>query len=127
MTDRIFVGVLRMVLTIPGARSLKDRRQAVLSVKDRVRHRFDVTFHEVDASDRPTRQVAVVTTAGNDQHVIRAALDQIVGFVRGSGKVLLGEVDVDVFRWHPLGLADRLPEPDDVEAGDDAEDDEHEW
>lgn len=112
MFDRIFVGVLRMVLSIPGARSLKDRRQAVVSLRDRLRHRFDVTFHEVDPNDRPTRQVVVLTTGGNDPQVIRSVLDQIVGFTGRSGQVLLGEVDVDVFRWHPPG---GLPDPTDLD------------
>lgn len=112
--ERIFVGVARMVLTIPGARSLKDRRQAILSVRDRILHRFEVTFHEVDPANRPTRQIAVLTTAGNDAQLIRSVLDQVVGFTGRSGRVLVGEVDVDVFRWHPLGLGDRLPDPDDL-------------
>lgn len=121
MADRIFVGVLRMVLTIPGARSLKDRRQVVSSLRDRIRHRYDVTFHEVDTTDRPTRQVVVLTTGGNDGHRIRSVLDQIVGFVGRSGKAVLGDVDVDVFRWHPLGLVGRLGDLDE----DEPEEDDH--
>ena len=48
----IHVGVLHMVLRINGARSLKDRRQVVRSLRDRVRHRFDVTWHEVEGVGR---------------------------------------------------------------------------
>ena len=97
----IWVGVLRMVVTVPGARTLKDRRQGVLSVKDRLRHRFDVTCNEVGSADDPQRQPIVCTTAGNDQRSIRTILDRCVGLVREHPAVVLGEVDVDVFRWHP--------------------------
>lgn len=106
MHDRIFVGVLRLGVSIPGARSLKDRRQAIASLRDRIRHRFEVTFHEIDTSDRPTWQVLALTTAGNAQAPIRSTMDQIVAFVARDGRVGLADVDVDVFRWHPL---DRLP------------------
>jgi uncharacterized protein YlxP (DUF503 family) len=91
--DAIHVGVLRVVMTVPGAHSLKDRRQAVLSVRDKVRHRFEVTFNEVGGGEDPQRRVIVITTAGNDGRKIRSVLDAIVGLVH--------EHDIDVFRWNP--------------------------
>lgn len=122
MDDRIYVGVCRLVLLIPGARTLKDRRQAVSSVRDRIAHRYPVSIHEVDTSDLPGRQTLVVTTAGNDASVLRTNLDKIAGFVRGSGNVLLSGVDVDVFRWHApddpyaaLELSRSGDDPDDSE------------
>lgn len=104
MNERIYLGVLRMALTIPGARSRKDRRQAVVSLRDRVLHRFDVSFHLIGDSDRPSRQVVVLTTSGDDPAVLRQTLDRITAFASQSGSLLLGEVDVEVFRWHPPGL-----------------------
>lgn len=119
MNEHIFLGVLRMALTIPGARSRKDRRQAVVSLRDRVLHRFDVSFHLIGDSDRPTRQVVVLTTSGGDPALIRQTLDRITGFVNQSGRLLLGEVDVDVFRWHPPGLGGLSFDRDDEEPEDD--------
>ena len=101
--ESIWVGVARLVLTVPGARTLKDRRQVISSVRDRLRHRFDVTFHEVGPGSDPARQTVVITTAGNDRRLIRSILDQCVGFVHGHPVAIAAEVDVDVFRWHPSG------------------------
>lgn len=59
----MFVGVLRLVLQIPGARSLKDKRRAVLGLKDRLASRFRVSVAEVGALDQvglATLGVAVV-------------------------------------------------------------------
>jgi len=97
----IFVGVLRMVLAVRGAQSLKDRRQGVLSVRDRLRNRFEISFHEIGSTEDPQRQSVVVTTSGNDQKVIRTVFDQCVGLVREHPVVEAAEVDIDVFRWHP--------------------------
>jgi uncharacterized protein YlxP (DUF503 family) len=108
---RIFVGVLRMVWSLPGARTLKDRRQSVNSLRDRLRHKFPVTFAEVGVGNRPTRQVVVLTMAGNDGALIRNIFDKIVGFVSVSGRVVLSGVDVDVFRWHPEDPTWAVPEP----------------
>jgi uncharacterized protein len=100
-SERIFIGVGRLVIAIPGARSLKDRRQAVRSLTDRLRHRFSVSVHEVGEDDRPGQQVLIVTSAGNDGALVRSILDQVVGVAAGHPRGLLHQVDVDVFRWHP--------------------------
>lgn len=98
---RIFVGVARAVLHIPGARSLKDGRQVSVSLRDRVRQRFDVSVHEVEPSEDAARRVLVVTTAGNDGRVIRATLDRVRALMEAQGDAIVAHVDVDVFRWHP--------------------------
>jgi uncharacterized protein len=60
----MFIGVLRLVLQIPGAASLKDRRRVVKSFKDRVRARFPVSIAEVGDLERyqvATLGIAVVS------------------------------------------------------------------
>ncbi len=60
----MFVGVSRLSFHIPGARSLKDKRQVVRSFRDRVRARLDVSIAEVahqDLHQRATFGVAVVS------------------------------------------------------------------
>lgn len=42
------VGVLQLEIHLPEAASLKDRRQAVRSVKERLRHHFNVSVAELD-------------------------------------------------------------------------------
>jgi uncharacterized protein YlxP (DUF503 family) len=98
-TGGIWVGVLRMEIVVPGARTLKDRRQGVLSVRDRLRHRLEVTVNEVESTDDPQRQPIVCTAAGNDQRSIRTILDRAVSVVREHAAVVLGQVDLEVFRW----------------------------
>jgi len=101
MDEPVYVGVLHVVLTIPGARTRKDRRQVIRSLRDRVRHRFEVTFHQLGDGDHPGRQAVVVTTAGNEPRVVRSVLDRVRSFVESQGTCWPGRVDVDVFRWHP--------------------------
>jgi uncharacterized protein len=96
----VFVGVLRIVLFVPGARSLKDGRAALASIRDRVRNRFDVSAHEIP-SDAPARRVLVFTTAGSDAKAIRSSLDRIRSFVEASDLARAAEVDADVFPWTP--------------------------
>jgi uncharacterized protein YlxP (DUF503 family) len=45
------VGVLTMVLRIEHAHSLKEKRHVVKSLKDRLRHKFNVSVAEIDDQD----------------------------------------------------------------------------
>lgn len=99
--DVVYVGVLHLVVGVPGARSLKDRRQVVVSIGDRMRHRFPVSFHEIGGGEDPQRRVLAVTTAGNDGRLVRSLLDQCAAMVREHPVARALQVDVDVFRWHP--------------------------
>ena len=45
------VGVLQLELSIPSAFSLKDKRQVVKSLKDRIAHAHNVSIAEVGALD----------------------------------------------------------------------------
>lgn len=61
----MFVGVLRLVLHVPGSRSLKDKRRVVLSYKDRVRARLKLAVAEVGDADRlQLATLAVVAVSG---------------------------------------------------------------
>ena len=62
----MFVGVLRFSLDIVGARSLKDKRSVVKSLKERVQARLKVSIAEVGSLDHPrhaTLGVAVVSSS----------------------------------------------------------------
>jgi uncharacterized protein YlxP (DUF503 family) len=100
---RIYIGVLRCELIVPGARSLKDRRQAVRSVVDRVRHRFELRLREIGRGNHPGRQTLAVSTVGNDAGEIRKVLERLRHYLQEQPGSWPGRVDVDVFSWHPPG------------------------
>ena len=54
------IGVLEMQLSMPGNRSLKDKRQVLKSVKDRVRAAFNVS---IAASETSGCEVATMPLA----------------------------------------------------------------
>ncbi len=101
--DTTFIGVLRMVLHIPRARSLKDGRQVLVSLRDRVRHRFDVSVNEVEAGEIASRRVLVVTAAGSDGRLLRSTLDKVLAFAEQSVDAVIVDAAVDVFPWTPPG------------------------
>jgi hypothetical protein len=78
----MIVGTLRVRLLLRQARSLKDKRQVVESIKDRLANGFNVSVAEIEVQDN--RQLAVLGFAmvSNDTHHVKSALGQIVQALR---------------------------------------------
>jgi uncharacterized protein YlxP (DUF503 family) len=78
----MIVGTLRVRLLLRQARTLKDKRQVVKSIKDRMHNSFNVSVAEVEALDN--RQIAILGFAmvSNETHHVKVALGQIVEALR---------------------------------------------
>ena len=78
----MIVGSLSVRLLIREARSLKDKRQVVQSIKDRLRQDFNVSVAEVAAQDN--RQLAHLGLAmvSADAHTIKKTFGAIVEALR---------------------------------------------
>ena len=78
----MIVGTLRVRLILREARSLKDKRQVVKSIKDKLHNSFNVSVAEIEAQDN--RQLAVLGFAmvSNEANALKKALSQIVEALR---------------------------------------------
>ena len=92
----MFVGTALVRLLIRESRSLKDKRQVVKSIKDRLRNQFNVAVAEVDELE--SRQLAVlgIATVANEAAFVRGVLQQIVEALRRHpvAEFLSHELDV---------------------------------
>lgn len=85
------VGLLTLELHIPDARSLKDKRQIVRSLKDRLRGQFNVAVAELDHEDTWQRSVMSVVTLSNEASHVEESLQRILAEAdRLLGPVLIG-------------------------------------
>jgi hypothetical protein len=76
------VGVLQVELVIPGARSLKDKRQVVKSVLDRLRATFNVSAAEIDHLDLHQRAMLGFAAVSNDPAHASGLLQQVLNHLR---------------------------------------------
>jgi hypothetical protein len=64
------IGLLTLEIHIPDARSLKDKRQVLRSLKERLRSRFNVAIAELDHQDTWQRsQVGIVSLSNDEAHL----------------------------------------------------------
>lgn len=78
----MYVGTLRVRLLVRESRSLKDKRQVVRSIMDRLRNQWNVSVAEVDAQD--DRQLAAlgIGMVGPESSPVRQALEAVLQALR---------------------------------------------
>lgn len=87
------VGLLTLELHIPDAHSLKDKRQIVRSLKDRLRKRFNVAVAEMEYQDVWQRAIiGVVTLSTAEQHVEESLQLVLQEADRELGRMLVNHV-----------------------------------
>lgn len=86
------VGVQTFSLSLPGCSSLKEKRMVVKSLKDRIRHRFNVSVAETGDQDLwGSAELTVALVSGGRGHA-DALLDRVDRFVIEDGRVLVSGV-----------------------------------
>jgi len=78
----VIVGSLRVRLLVRESQTLKDKRQVVRSVKDRLRNAFNVSIAEVEAEDHRQLVVLGVAMVSNETKTVRQTFDEIVAALR---------------------------------------------
>jgi uncharacterized protein YlxP (DUF503 family) len=80
------IGVLTLELRLENSHSLKDKRHVVLSLKERLRHKFNVAVAEIDYQDLWQRAaVAAVTVSSDHAHAAK-----VLQSVEDEAAALLG-------------------------------------
>ena len=81
------VGIMTLRLMIPGAHSLKEKRRALRSIKDRLRTQFNVSVAEVDGQEYWQSAVLGVAAVGTDRAYVEGLFDTALRLVRANRHV----------------------------------------
>lgn len=91
----MWIAVLRLDLLIPGSRSLKDRRQSVRSLKERLRNRFDVACSEVGDLESWNRASLGIAAVANEKPILQDLADEIARYAQNDPNVQVTGVERD--------------------------------
>jgi uncharacterized protein YlxP (DUF503 family) len=72
------VGLLTLELHLAEAQSLKDKRQVIRSLKERLRAHFNVAVAELDFEDTWQRSVVGVVTLSNEEQHVEESLQKVL-------------------------------------------------
>lgn len=71
------IAYLTLELRIEGAHSLKDKRQAVRSLKDRLRNSFNVSVAEIEATDLWQRATIGVVSISDSRDYLEGLMNNV--------------------------------------------------
>jgi uncharacterized protein YlxP (DUF503 family) len=92
----MIVGSLHVRLLIRESHSLKDKRQVVRSIMDKLRNNFNVSVAEVAAQDQYQLAELGVAMVSQETHPIKTALGEIVEALRCHPVAELLDYEIDV-------------------------------
>ena len=69
-----------MELLVPGARSLKDKRRVIKSLKQMLHNRFNCSVAEIGHKDLWGRATLAVCVVGDESPFVNTQLDEIIRF-----------------------------------------------
>ena len=72
------VGLLTLELHLAEAQSLKDKRQVLRGLKERLRAHFNVAVAELDFEDTWQRSVVGVVTLSNEEQHVEESLQKVL-------------------------------------------------
>ncbi len=83
----MIVGLCTVELFLPESQSLKDKRQVLLSLKDRLREKFNLSVAEVDEQDLWQKAVLGLACVANDGRYVNQVCDQALNLIRSVSTV----------------------------------------
>lgn len=90
------VGLVQMEFLIPGARSLKDKRRVMKSIKERLRSRFNCSVAEVALQEKWGRaRLAASVVAAESSHA-HEQMDAIVRFAQNHHEAEMVDASIEI-------------------------------
>jgi hypothetical protein len=90
------IGLLTLDLHFPGARSLKDKRQALRSLETRIRNRFNVSIAEVEHQDLWQRARLAVVSVNTDHAHLESTLGSVAGEANNARDILVVDQQTEI-------------------------------
>ena len=93
----MIIGVLSLEFRLHGNRSLKDKRKVSLSLKQKMRNKFNVSVAETDALDVHDKLVLGVVTTANATERVESTLSKALAMVEAISPVELTRCNTEIF------------------------------
>ena len=92
----MLVASCEIKLYLPGAATLKDKRQIIKSLLQKSRNKFNLSAAEVDAQDYIQTAVLGVAVVGNDYKYLQSVMDKYLNFVESFPEFSMTDFEVTI-------------------------------
>ncbi len=91
------IGLLKVEILIPASQSLKEKRQVLRSLKDRLRNNFNISLAEFDGHDKWQRSSIAIVKVDKQRLRIDQSFSHIVRFIENFNHVQLSNYEMEMF------------------------------
>jgi len=91
----MYVGTLKVYLILRQSRSLKDKRQVVSSIKERLQNSFNISVAEVELMDDRQQAVLGIAMVSNETAHLQQSLQKIVEALRSHPVAELAKYELE--------------------------------
>lgn len=92
----LHIGVLQFTLEIPYAETLKDKRNVVKALKDRLRRSFNVSISEIEDLELCTVATLGAVVAGSETAHLNSTMDHLLNELREWRDGSLGDHQLEI-------------------------------
>ncbi|MCX6356932.1 MAG: DUF503 domain-containing protein [Candidatus Aureabacteria bacterium] len=85
----MIIGIVELKLSMPGNRSLKDKRTILKSLKDGIRNRFNVSVAEVGSHDEWCAASVAAAMVSVEREHAHQVLEAVAEYTRRRGDAVL--------------------------------------
>lgn len=90
------VGILKLILFMPGSNSLKEKRMILHSLKARLRNNFNIAVTQVDDVDKWQKATMAVVGIEKDRSKMNSILSRILNFIEAFNQAELVNYEIEL-------------------------------
>jgi uncharacterized protein YlxP (DUF503 family) len=90
------VGTCMVELHLPESRSLKNKRQVIKALKDRLRRKFNISIAEIDNRDRWQSAVLGIAVVSADGRFANEILSKSIDAIRNEHRVEVVDYSIEI-------------------------------
>ena len=90
------VVILKLILFIGNANSLKTKRMILHSLKARIRNKFNVAVSEVGDQDKWQKSTLAVVGVGNDKKYMDGQASSLINFIENFNQVSIVDYEMEM-------------------------------
>lgn len=92
----VFIGILRVEFMLHGNQSLKDKRRVALSLKQKVRNKFNVSVAETGSEDSMDYLALSIVSVSNSRRHVESRMTKCLNMVQAACDEELVYDDIEI-------------------------------
>lgn len=92
----MILGSCEVILYLPGALTLKEKRQTIKSLKDRLRNKFNISVSETDHSSLWQKATLGIACVSNEKKNVHMVFDQIIRFLESEPAIKIIDYQIQI-------------------------------